>query len=741
MSLDSAFRLSFYLTLTLACVCLAHAVQPHLPQLSYLVLPVAALLVVAYAVEGRWVLPVWLANIVALAITLVVGISATSVLLDGYTGRVEGSLASMQLLPYLGMFLLVLMLAKLFRPKRPFDYWFLHAMAFMSVALSCTLDNDFLFGLLLLPYLLCGLWSLSLFYLYRGTAQTGVRGRVPWRALGTWQAGRRGLLLLPVALAAFLLTPRYSALPAEAGSSPLTQFHTGLGEAVVDLNRTGTIHLNTEVAFEVQATDEAGEPKLDLDPEQYWRGAALNYYDRGRWFNRGLHLFRSEESGRKEDPPALPNLGPGQYFLKYKLSNRASSRRLLLSDPVAVEPGDPQLPVVIAGRPWPRPLAQRLEMEVLWPAVSRGELLWVYTQTTLPPKEPGLSRPIPVTRLADTPLTQPPDVPGLREWTDELLRQLVARGRLSASDLRRNADGTLIEANHERIARVLARHLSQSGEYGYSLQCPRRDLRADPVFDFLSNVKEGHCERFAGGLALMLRAEGVPARIVVGFHGAESQGEGRYIVRHSQAHSWVEVLIRRSSPAGREWHWLTLDPTPADETGQAAGPWWLSWWRDAEQRGGSLWNTYVIEYSEQQRNQAASAAKRLLSFDEWPDQLADGLAAVVALGVCLGLLWFARRSRLSPTSPVVVVFYCRLLDMLARRCRLRPEPAQTPHEFAELAARHLRETEHTAAVADVPAAVARLYYRVRYAGEPLTDGEATEINGQLKRLEAALQAV
>ena len=190
MRLDAAFRLSFYLTLALACVCLGHAVAPYLPELPWLVLPVAGVLLAAYLLDGRWLLPAWLANIIALIITALVGGAGASIVIDGLQGRVESAMASMMLLPYLGMFLLVLMLAKLFRPKRTFDYWFLHGMAFMSVALSCTLDNDFLFGLLLVPYLLCAVWSMGLFYLYRSQVPPAA-GRVPWRGLGAWRAGGR----------------------------------------------------------------------------------------------------------------------------------------------------------------------------------------------------------------------------------------------------------------------------------------------------------------------------------------------------------------------------------------------------------------------------------------------------------------------------------------------------------------------------------------------------------------------
>jgi len=53
--------------------------------------------------------------------------------------------------------------------------------------------------------------------------------------------------------------------------------------------------------------------------------------------------------------------------------------------------------------------------------------------------------------------------------------------------------------------------------------------------DFLLNVKQGHCERFAGALALMLRSQGVQARVVAGFRGAEHKGDGQYVIRQNFA--------------------------------------------------------------------------------------------------------------------------------------------------------------------------------------------------------------
>lgn len=104
----------------------------------------------------------------------------------------------------------------------------------------------------------------------------------------------------------------------------------------------------------------------------------------------------------------------------------------------------------------------------------------------------------------------------------------------------------------ERAARI-ERHLLDN--YGYTL-----DLLGVPgenrVEEFLFRHHRGHCELFASAMVLMLRAEGIPARFVTGFLGAEYNPiEGYYVVRQSNAHAWVEAETA-------EGVWTVYDPTP-----------------------------------------------------------------------------------------------------------------------------------------------------------------------------------
>src|SRR5262249_11460949 len=90
-------------------------------------------------------------------------------------------------------------------------------------------------------------------------------------------------------------------------------------------------------------------------------------------------------------------------------------------------------------------------------------------------------------------------------------------------------------------ARRLTAFLSR--EFRYTLTLEKvSDL--DPLDEFLFVRRAGHCEYFAAALAVMLRAVGVPARVVNGFQQGEWNPHGRYfIVRLRDAHSWVEAYL------------------------------------------------------------------------------------------------------------------------------------------------------------------------------------------------------
>ena len=111
-------------------------------------------------------------------------------------------------------------------------------------------------------------------------------------------------------------------------------------------------------------------------------------------------------------------------------------------------------------------------------------------------------------------------------------------------------------ANPYDKANVIENYLRT--RYSYTLELTGKP-GADPLAQFLFVTNAGHCEYFASAMAIMLRTLGIPSREVNGFlPGEYNDLAGDYIVRASDAHSWVEAYFPGSG-------WITFDPTPAVE--------------------------------------------------------------------------------------------------------------------------------------------------------------------------------
>ncbi|MDD5180317.1 MAG: DUF3488 and transglutaminase-like domain-containing protein, partial [Gallionellaceae bacterium] len=92
-------------------------------------------------------------------------------------------------------------------------------------------------------------------------------------------------------------------------------------------------------------------------------------------------------------------------------------------------------------------------------------------------------------------------------------------------------------------------------QFQYTLEPPL--LGSNTVDDFLFGTRRGFCEHYASSFVFLMRAAGIPARVVTGYQGAEYNDLGNYyIVRQSDAHAWAEIWLR-------ERGWIRIDPTAA----------------------------------------------------------------------------------------------------------------------------------------------------------------------------------
>jgi hypothetical protein len=339
------------------------------------------------------------------------------------------------------------------------------------------------------------------------------------------------------------------------------------------------------------------------------------------------------------------------------------------------------------------------------------------------------------------------------------MQRLVEEGRyaLTREHLQLEGGVSLPAPQRETVARALCQYLATSGEFTYTLVLRRHDATIDPTLDFLVNVRQGHCERYAAALALLLRSLGVPTRIVKGFRGAEPQGDGTYVVRHSHAHSWVEALVPARALDG-QLAWLTLDPTPGQGAGTGDSLEWSQFWRAGLNKAENLWKALIVNSNPDQQREAVAAlwswlapGQRVESLGEWVRDSYSGRfwgkTGFWLLTLAAGLILYRLARRLhfvtarGKGGPVRVGFYDHLLRILARRCGLVPQPAQTPREFGAAARRLLEQKAVPAALAELPPRVAGLFYQVRFGRHDLAEAESREIDRQLDQLDWTLAAI
>ena len=749
MFLDRWFRLSVYLTLGLSCAALAFADADFLPGLQVCLAPVLALLVLAWWAEGRWTLPVWGANVLGALIAAGAAYWLMTQFSDGESqiARLPMPLA---LLPAFGPLVIAALLVKLFRPRRPGDFWRLQGLGLLQVGLGCVLADGPEFGILLAAYLVSALACLALHYRLSASDQgIGPMADGRWPRAAGWLMPftlRWTLAVGLLALVLFLLTPRHDGPPWEAltkyssETSPAARAaKVGLGEEI-DLHHVGVVELDDEAAFQVEAIDEFGRPKLDLPPGQRWRGTVLDWYEKGRW--RAVHPLPGGIS--RIGQPALPDFGPGQYYVTFTVKPRQAGG-LVLADPIRFGRAPthlPTLPVLGADR---RP-ASFIELAgTLLPVQVSPKLEYHYQQAV-----PAWTDPIrtPAENLQSAyldRLTRQP-VPGLTQWTFDLLRRLSAQPRYSLPDevraaLKRPAHAFLLEPDHwEPVARALTDYLAGSGEFTYTLRLTRQDLEVDPVLDFLVNVRQGHCERYASALALMLRSVGIPVRVVKGFRGADGEGDGAYVVRHSHAHAWVEILVPGRESDRYDFDWLTLDPTPSTSAPPPPAFSLAHWWQEGQRNALQLWQELIVEYN---ADQQASLWDSLKSGRPLPVLLKLGLALLTLPAVLLALFLLRRLARrrwsAGPRPADAVGIYARLLALLVKHTSARPRPGQTPREFGESARQWLQTRPTLAGLAHLPGRVIEQFYRMRFGGRPLSGSESRALGADLDQLAEGLR--
>jgi transglutaminase-like putative cysteine protease len=754
------FRVLNHVTLALACLCLIAAEDFFLSWIWWLAAPVLVLIALAGWSEGGWHLPASFANTLGAIIAVVSAFWMIEA--SGYFTAISALPLPTALVPYLGPTLLALMLVKLFRPRTPHDFWLLQGLALLQVALGCVLANGELFCALLAAYVCSALGCLALHHLQRQGASTHARPLPNVGFLVPFVA-RWGLAVVLLGVFLYLVAPRaqfqsWNPVTIFSGSNPSQAAQTGYADGI-NLNRTGTIEISDEPAFTVVVRDREGRPRGSLPLGQRWRGTVLEYYSDGIWLTLRRGGGRGPGGFRRAQVD-LPDFGPNVRILDFSIDTRKAGG-LFLADPICLGgPEGPRLPVV--RRDGDENALFFESFSGVYHRPPPGDARFAYRQVVPTGADPERTPAEGLTRWM-TELQGPhtderaegraraaisyfvelksSSSAALRGWGNYLLRRLVDEERydLTEKDAELVVEGGQgrIPANAERVARALTALLATSGEYTYSLELKRQNLDIDPVLDFLSNVKQGHCERYASALTLLLRSRGIPARIVKGFRGWDAEGEGVYIIRQRHAHSWVEALVPRAGSNGTAFDWLTLDPTPDFESPSAPSRWYFFGWPTWD----ALWHDLVQDYdTERQATLRAQLFKR--------KTLRKLLSGVLVLAVAVAMYHVAIRSRHRPqrrqrpsanappeTIRSIMVCLSRLMKVLARCLQVHPEAGETPLELARRGDQCLRACSGSHEFDDLPSDIVAAYYRSRFGEETIDPQELRQLEERLDRFE------
>jgi transglutaminase-like putative cysteine protease len=767
MPTDAHFRFSTYLALALSCAALGYAEFALLPEVAVFALLAVVALGVLYFLESRVAfLSIPAANRLGGAMGIVYLMWAAY--------RVKRELAAQEfanmgwqtfVVALCGPLVMVALVGKVARgDKHAGDYWTLHGVALAGVGLAAAFAEEAASFVLIGLYLAATVWSLTLLHLGRasGAVPPVPGGRQPAKKtipLAADPAGHRtelgpailcAVLAVAMAVPLYLLTPR-----SEAAKAILGQPRVEIGYAadqMVNLNQSGPLQSNPEVAFEFRAALPDGTPKSDVNPDQRWRGRALWNYSRGGWRGGDIELpevgFAGANAGRGEpllarraEGWAPPNLGPGQFTLTFEVPAKLPADPL--ADPVLWVPGEPP-PVATVTGAGPRGWFPSHDGTFLPVALNPREprrYVQVYRRAEPPDAGPPFRfvrrrfEPTPAPRLSA--LRENP-VPKVKDYADALVKKLIAAGRLPKDCLDQLTLFPKPEYR-EAVAREFAEHLSSGAGLSYTTDLRRGNPALDPVEDFLYVTKSGHCERFAAALALMLRSQGIPAVYVLGFKGCEQVEPGRYVVRQEFAHTWVEALVPKpgepevpGDPYSRVYHWVALDPTPGALEVAAADK---RWWGRANHWLQEHFQEYVRDYTPEQRRKALATFMERAA--RWEALVAAAAAALLLLSLRLALRRRrAKRAPAPPAPPEGARWLSELLAALAAH-GIAPAPGDTPLEFAAAASEALR-ARGRAEVADVPLAWVEAYYRDRFAGVPTTQARLAELEARLGDLRRAL---
>jgi len=508
-----------------------------------------------------------------------------------------------------------------------------------------------------------------------------VNSHLPAGRPSLWQAARLAvrmtLLGAPIMVLLFVLFPRLAPLWGTPGDA--LSGRSGLAQRM-QVGNIASLALDDSVAMRVRF--EGDTPPLQ--GQLYFRGPVLSTFD-GREWQPLQATFPPQLQARAE-------LQVGGAPLRYEVTLEPHNRPWLLT-----------LDATAAAPDLPGEMRARMTDELQWLASAPVNDLLRYRAQSHADFRHGPLRL--VASLQDY-LSLPAGFnPRTREW---------------AAELRRAAGGDPVQVIEQALQRL------RTGGYTYTLEPGEYGQHTADEFWF--DRKEGFCEHMASSFAVLMRAAGIPARIVTGYQGGERNAlDNFWVLRQSDAHAWTEVWL-----AGRGW--LRVDPTAAVAPGRigslqrllaprgaiatvvgTVSPDLARSLRAVWDAVNNSWNQKILNYTQNRQLNLL----RELGFEapSWEDLGLLLLGCLVAASLA-GAVWTRlERQRHDPWQ--------RLFERVQRRLQragLQLPAGVTPRELARrLAQMHDPRDNRTQAIQDWLMRFERLRYAPRQAGREAGD--------------------
>ncbi|MDJ0741079.1 MAG: DUF3488 and transglutaminase-like domain-containing protein [Gammaproteobacteria bacterium] len=461
---------------------------------------------------------------------------------------------------------------------------------------------------------------------------------------------------LPLATVMFLLFPRLD--------TPLWAIHSAAATTGISGDMTlgdiGKLTQSNEVAFRVRFDDAAPPPE-----QRYWRGPVLWQTD-GRHWSAGMRPVPTARSAAHAPAP-----------LRYEVTLEPTGEYWLFGLDLVVDAPD----------------GAHLNRNAALIAQQRIHKRHSYRAGSDPARRPdGLSA-------------------AERRMALQLPSRVSARVRALAQRWQDAGSG-----DPRAVSNQALRHFREQ-PFVYTLA--PGTLGADPVDEFLFDTRRGFCEHYATSYVTLMRIAGVPARVVLGYQGAERNPHAEHwVVRQSDAHAWAEIWVPGEG-------WVRVDPTAAvaperieqsidtarsqagdrvvfatAADGLLGGLWRnAAWIADAVDLG---WYRWVVGFS-------ALRQQNLLSQFGLSDLkgVALAIALVIASAMAVAVVYLVARLPKPVRRDPLQTLWQRFVDKL-QRAGLRPRPWQGADTVCGEA------IQRFPAAADQLVAISRLYVQLRY---------------------------